>query len=156
MRGDEVEQLAVEAAHRRFVGFAQLDRPLDHRLEDRRQIAWRAVDDLQNLRGRGLPFQRLAQRLLGFLALGDVADRPYQPDSPAGPVARRQTVILHPAVFAVGQLDPVFTMEPCGHGLEAIAQCRPVKLEVVGVDPRIPIRRAQALARQAEDLDQAR
>jgi hypothetical protein len=80
--------------------------------------------------------------LLGFLALGDIADHPYQPDSPAGPIARRKTVILHPAVFAVGQLDPVFAMEPRGHGLEAIAQCHPVILEVIGVDPRIPIRRA--------------
>ncbi len=61
MRGDEVEQLAVKAAHRRFVGFAQLHRPLDHRLEDRRQIARGAVDDLQNVRSRSLLLQCLAR-----------------------------------------------------------------------------------------------
>jgi hypothetical protein len=115
---------------------------LQYRLEHRGEIARRGVDDLQHLCGRCLLLQRLSQCLLGFLALGDVADRPYQPDSPAGPIARRQTVILDPAVFAVGQLDPVFAMEPRGHRLEAIAQRRPVMLEVVGVDPRIPIRRA--------------
>ena len=111
MRGDEVEQFAVEAAHRRFVGFAQLHRPLDHRLEDRRQIAGRAVDDLQNLRGRGLLLQRLAQRLLGFLSLGNIADCADEAHRPAAFIAHRQGVILDPAIFTAAEPDAVFAMQ---------------------------------------------
>ena len=41
-------------------GPAQPHRLFQHRIEHRRQIAGRGVDDLQHLGGRGLLFQRLA------------------------------------------------------------------------------------------------
>jgi hypothetical protein len=58
-RGDEVEQLAVERPNTRLIGIAQADRPLDHGVEHRREIAGRGIDDLQYLGGGGLLLERL-------------------------------------------------------------------------------------------------
>ena len=56
----ELEPLAVEGAHQRLVGGAQAHCPLDHRIEHRREVAGRGVDNLQDLGSRGLLFQGLA------------------------------------------------------------------------------------------------
>ena len=43
------------------LGLAQSRRVLQHRAEDRRELARRATDDLQHLRGRGLLLQRFRE-----------------------------------------------------------------------------------------------
>src|SRR5207248_180675 len=58
-RGDESKESAVVSPQLRVIGLAQPDRLVDHRLEYRREVAGRRIDDLQYLGGRGLLFQRL-------------------------------------------------------------------------------------------------
>jgi hypothetical protein len=53
-------------------GVAEARRFFQHRVEHRREVAWRALDDLQYLGGRGLLFQRLVT--LGF-ALGKLTSQ---------------------------------------------------------------------------------
>src|SRR5262249_50758626 len=45
------------------LGLADAGRIFEHRLEHRLQFAWRAADDLQDLRGSGLLLQRLGELL---------------------------------------------------------------------------------------------
>src|SRR5207248_11459323 len=52
------------------IGLTEAGRLFEHRLEHRRQVARRGVDDPQHLGGRGLLFQRLAR-------FGDQPDREY-------------------------------------------------------------------------------
>src|SRR5262245_3766958 len=40
--------------------FAQTHRAVEHDIQYRLEVAWRGVDDFQDLRGGGLMFQRLA------------------------------------------------------------------------------------------------
>src|SRR3984957_21026525 len=56
------------------IGFAQPSRLFDHRREYRCEIARRRIDDLEDLGGRGLPFERLA----GFRDEPRVLDRDYR------------------------------------------------------------------------------
>jgi len=49
---------AVKSPQRTVRGLAEPDRPFQHSLEHRREVAWRRVDDLQHLGDRGFPRQR--------------------------------------------------------------------------------------------------
>jgi hypothetical protein len=49
-------------------GIAKLERPLKHGVENRREVAGRGIDDLQDFAGRALPSQRL-------IALGGSLDK---------------------------------------------------------------------------------
>jgi hypothetical protein len=60
VRGNCAEDLAVESEQDAVRGLAQAHRPVEHRVENRREIAGRAVDDPQHLGGRGLLLQGLA------------------------------------------------------------------------------------------------
>jgi len=60
-RGDRGNLLAVVGHQRAKCGAAQRHRLVEHRVEHRREIAGRRVDDLQHLGGRGLLLQRLAR-----------------------------------------------------------------------------------------------
>ena len=60
-RGGSVQQFAVERPDVTEGRLAQPHRLFEHRVEDRREIAGRGVDDLQDLGGRGLLLQRLAE-----------------------------------------------------------------------------------------------
>jgi hypothetical protein len=57
------KMLAVIGVHDAEIGFAEAGRLLQHRIERRREIARRAVGDLQDLGSRSLPLQ-------SFVALG--------------------------------------------------------------------------------------
>ncbi len=59
MRGDRAEILAVVGRQAADNGVHRPVRLVQDRVENRRQIARRSVDDLQHLSGRGLLFQRL-------------------------------------------------------------------------------------------------
>src|ERR1700747_2441392 len=61
MRGSYGKPLAIVSPKSAKSSSAQPRRLLEHRLEDRREIAGRAVDHLQYLGGRGLPLERLAR-----------------------------------------------------------------------------------------------
>jgi hypothetical protein len=63
-RAKEIPVIAIEHPVR---GLAQVCGLVEHCIEHRREIAGRGIDDLQNLSGRGLPFQR---RVTLGLALG--------------------------------------------------------------------------------------
>src|SRR3954453_23738672 len=56
-----VPTLAVKGLQMAKRGAAQPHRLLEHRVEYRREVAGRGVDDLQHLGGRGLLRQRLAR-----------------------------------------------------------------------------------------------
>ena len=58
MRGRR-EALAVIGRHEPESGLAEAHRLFEHRVEHRREIAGRGIDDLQHLGGRGLLLQRL-------------------------------------------------------------------------------------------------
>src|ERR1700739_4224557 len=61
MKGERLEKLPIvgpEDAERRF---AQARCLVEHRIENRHEVARRRIDDLQHLRGRGLPLVCLLQ-----------------------------------------------------------------------------------------------
>ena len=60
------ERIAVTQQHRAEHGLANPRRVCQHRLEHRLQLAGRARNDLENLRGRGLLLQRLGESLPGL------------------------------------------------------------------------------------------
>jgi hypothetical protein len=57
----EVEELAVIGKHVTVSRLAKPDRPFEHCVEHRREIAGRGVDDLQHLGGRGLLSARFCE-----------------------------------------------------------------------------------------------
>ena len=59
--GGSVERLAIETRQETELGLAQSHRLFQHCLEHRREVAGRAVDDLQYFGGRGLLLQCLAR-----------------------------------------------------------------------------------------------
>ena len=61
MPRDPVETLAVVSHSYAEGGLAQAVAPFEHRVEHRREIAGRGIDDPQHLGGRGLLFQRFGQ-----------------------------------------------------------------------------------------------
>ncbi len=60
IRRNGAEDLAIEHPHQAEVELAQADRPFEHRVEHRPEIAGRGVNDPQDLGGRGLLIERLA------------------------------------------------------------------------------------------------
>ena len=66
----------------------------EHRVEYRREVAGRGIDDLQHFGGRGLLFQRLAKRIFAFLTARHVGHGPNQPNSQSGRVANWYGPIL--------------------------------------------------------------
>jgi hypothetical protein len=54
-----METVAVVSVEMPTSRFAEPDRFFEHRIEDRRKVAGRGIDDLQDLGGRGLLFERL-------------------------------------------------------------------------------------------------
>ena len=81
-------------------------------VQHRLQIEGRAADDLEHLAGRGLVFERLAQRLFGRFTVADIGDRSGQPNRAAGGVAHRHRAVLDPAIGAVAVPDAVFAVQP--------------------------------------------
>ena len=86
--GHNMDQLTIKPGHEAERGFAQPQRPFQHRVEDRGEIAGRGVDDAEHLRCGGLLFQ-------GFARLSDqpcvldgddrlVGERPDQLDLSVG------------------------------------------------------------------------
>jgi hypothetical protein len=61
MHRNRMEALAVICPQIAVGRFAQPHRLFEHRVEDRGEVARRAVDDLQYLGGRGLLLQSLAR-----------------------------------------------------------------------------------------------
>jgi hypothetical protein len=60
-RANHTELLPVGDTHHADRRAAQMHRLFQHRIEHRREVARRRIDNLQDLRGRGLLFQRLAR-----------------------------------------------------------------------------------------------
>src|SRR5262245_32799118 len=61
MNCHKAEELAVICSELTVGRFAQACRPFQHRVEHRREIAWRGIDDLQYLSGRGLLLSRISE-----------------------------------------------------------------------------------------------
>ena len=59
-----MEEVAVQDAEVTAIRLTQTQCLFQHRVEYRREVAWRGIDDLQNLTGRRLLFER-------FASLGD-------------------------------------------------------------------------------------
>src|SRR5215216_6355489 len=57
----EMDQLPVETIHAGAERIAQSRGTIGNSFEDRLQVGWRTVDDLQHLGSRGLLFERLAR-----------------------------------------------------------------------------------------------
>src|SRR6516225_6517791 len=57
----KMEKFAVIGKHVTVSRLAEPDRSLEHRVEDRGEVAGRGIDDLQYLGGRGLLLQGLAR-----------------------------------------------------------------------------------------------
>src|SRR5271169_4717368 len=106
----------------------------EHRIEYRREVAGRRIDDLQHLGGGGLLVERLAQGLIGCFALADIADRPDQSYRSPGRVSDRDAAIFDPAILPIAMSNPIFAIKTCRDGLETIMQCRSVAREVLRMD----------------------
>jgi len=88
--------------HNTASGVAETSCLVEDRIENGREIAGRAVDDLQDLGGRGLLLQALAQRLLGRFLRGDVARGPDNSINPASIVPEPDAMLPRPMPCAVG------------------------------------------------------
>src|SRR5262252_9310940 len=65
----EMEKFAVIGKHVTVSRLAEPDRSLEHRVEDRGEVARRGVDDLQHLGSCSLPLQRLVTLSFGIVTL---------------------------------------------------------------------------------------
>jgi hypothetical protein len=61
LRCGEIGTVTIDEPKGSLHGTAESDRSLQHRVEHRREVAWRRIDDLQHLRGRGLLFKRFSK-----------------------------------------------------------------------------------------------
>jgi len=93
---DGAEPIAVGYMQATACSTAEAMRPLQHRIEDRGEVAGRAVDNLQYLGGRGLLRQR-------FVALGGaLGELLFEPDD----------LLL--------EIGDVSVAEPCGCSLDLL------------------------------------
>jgi len=132
-------------------GVTQPHRLFEHRIEHRREVAGRAVDNLQYLGGRGLLLQALAQRLFGRFLRGDVARGPHNSINPAGIVPEANAMLPCPMPCAVGVAIAILRFQPLGFALEVGEDRFPELWHVGGVDTVGPIRHRSQLFRSQHD-----
>src|SRR3954454_24052899 len=69
--GDSAVLLALDRGKLTVRRFTKSQRFVEHRVEHRREVAGRGIDDLQDLGGRGLPCQRLVPLSDYLVTLGE-------------------------------------------------------------------------------------